>query len=151
VEEHAASVALDVLANDDDVDSDDDRGTLRIVAASAAATGAAVAFSGAAGAGLVYRPSGSGAFAGLGEGETAVDTITYTVEDRHGARATGSALVTVVGRNDAPRAQADHSVTDEDTAISLAVLSNDTDPDLRDHLFIGAINGTASCQALKFR
>jgi VCBS repeat-containing protein len=144
VEEGASSLALDVLANDDDVDSDDDRGTLRIVAASAAATGAVVAFSGMAGAGLlVYRPSNSGSFAGLGEGETAIDTISYTIVDSHGAEAKGLASVTVVGRNDAPMAGGDQGSTDEDTAISLGVLSNDTDPDIRDQLFIGAINGTA--------
>ena len=127
--EEGGDWVLNVLANDDDVDSDDDRGTLRIVAASAVATGALVAFTGVAGAGLVYRPSNSGTFAGLGEGETAIDTISYTIEDSHGVSAQGSALVTVVGRNDAPTARHDQGATDEDTMISLAVLSNDTDPD----------------------
>ncbi|MGZ9083841.1 MAG: Ig-like domain-containing protein, partial [Rhodoplanes sp.] len=141
--EEGGDWVLNVLANDDDVDSDDDRGTLRIVAASAAATGALVAFTGVAGAGLVYRPSNSGAFAGLGEGETAIDTISYTIEDSHGVSAQGSALVTVVGRNDAPTARHDQGATDEDTMISLAVLSNDTDPDVRDQLVVGAVNGTA--------
>ncbi len=142
IEEGGASI-LNVLANDDDVDSDDDPGTLRIVAASAAAPGAVVTFAGVAGAGLVYRPSNGGAFAGLGEGETAIDTITYTIEDSHGARATGSSLVTVVGRNDAPTAGPDQGTTDEDTAISIGVLTNDSDPDIHDRLFIGAINGIA--------
>ncbi|QLH39935.1 MAG: hypothetical protein HWD60_14740 [Defluviicoccus sp.] len=50
VGEHSEPVTLDVLQNDDDPDSDDDRSTLRIVAAGAA-SGAAVSFSGLAGAG----------------------------------------------------------------------------------------------------
>ena len=57
--------------------------------------------------------------------------------------AQGSALVTVVGRNDAPTARPDQGATDEDTAISLAVLANDSDPDRNDRLAVGAINGTA--------
>jgi VCBS repeat-containing protein len=141
--ENGAAIAIDVLANDDDIDSDDDRGTLRIVAASAA-SGAMVSFAGLAGAGIVYHPSSSGAFAGLGLGETAVDAISYTIEDSHGARAVGSASVTIAGRNDAPTAVSDQGETNEDTAVTLAVLANDTDPDLHDRLSISAINGTAT-------
>ena len=140
--ENGAPITIDVLANDDDVDSDDDRGTLRIVAASAA-SGAVVTFAGAAGAGIVYHPSNTGAFDGLGVGETGVDAISYTIEDSHGARASGSVSVIVAGRNDAPTAGSDQGETNEDTAVTLAVLSNDTDPDLRDRLSISAINGTA--------
>ena len=53
-EENGPAVAVSVLANDNDVDSDDDVTTLRIVAASAA-SGAIVTFSGLAGAGIVLR------------------------------------------------------------------------------------------------
>ena len=55
-----------MLANDDDVDSDDGPATLRIVAAQASA--GIVTFTGAPGAGLVYQPGS--AFDDLGVGET---------------------------------------------------------------------------------
>jgi VCBS repeat-containing protein len=83
----AGQVTLDVLANDDDVDSDDGRATLRIVAAEAA-SGAEVTFSGQPGAGIVYRPHGL--FASLAVGEAANETIIYTVADRHGALSTST-------------------------------------------------------------
>ncbi|MBK8174270.1 MAG: tandem-95 repeat protein [Rhodospirillales bacterium] len=139
--EDGPSLTIDVLANDDDVDSDDDRSTLRVVAANAA-SGAAVAFAGIAGAGIVYRPSTTSAFQSLGEGETATDTITYTIEDRHGAHGTGLVQVTITGVNDAPVAAADAASTDEDTAITLKVLANDTDPDAHDTLSVSAIGNT---------
>jgi VCBS repeat-containing protein len=126
-----------VLANDDDVDTDDDKTTLRVVGAQSAA-GADVRFDGVAGAGLSYHPAGR--FEYLAVGETAIDTITYTVEDRHGARATSTVSVTVQGANDAPTANDDRASTDEDTAITIAVLANDTDPDRTDRLQVTAID-----------
>ena len=86
--EDGPPIVIDVLANDDDIDSDDDPASLRIVAAQSAA-GAEVQFSGLAGAGLSYAPAGH--FEYLAVGETAIDTITYSIEDRHGARAIGTA------------------------------------------------------------
>lgn len=141
VGEHSDPVTLDVLQNDDDPDSDDDRSTLRIVAAGAA-SGAAVSFSGLAGAGVIYDPRGVAAFAGLGDGETVSDLLSYTIEDRHGVRSTGSVSITVTGVNDSPTATSDQATTDEDSAVTIAVLTNDTDPDLRDHLSVGGINTT---------
>ena len=69
-------------------------------------------FSERPGAGLGYAPAGRFEYVGLGE--TAIDTITYTAEDRHGARATGTVAVTVIGANDAPTATNDQASTDED-------------------------------------
>ena len=132
-------MAIDALANDDDVDSDDDRSTLRIVAASAA-SGAAVSFGTAAGAALLYDPNSTNAFEGLGLGETAIDTITYTIEDRHGLRASSQVQVTVSGTNDAPVAVNDTRSIDEDTVLTLQVLGNDSDPDLHDVLSIGTLS-----------
>lgn len=140
--EKGAPVAIDVLANDDDIDSDDDSSTLRIVSAVSTA-GAAVTFAGALGAGLIYDARTVAAFAGLGEGDSLVDTVGYTVEDRHGALATGTVAVTVYGVNDAPIARNDTAGTNEDTAISIAVLANDSDPDLHDRLSVAGVYGTA--------
>lgn len=141
-EENGAPVAIDVLANDDDVDSDDDATTLRVVAASAA-SGAMVTFSGLAGAGIVYHPGTAAQLEALAEGETLVDLVAYTIEDRHGARADGILSVTVTGRNDAPTAAADTFAGDEDSRMVISALDNDRDPDVRDQLAIIAINGQA--------
>ena len=108
---------IDVLSNDDDVDSDDDHASLRVVAAQSAA-GAEVRFSGLAGAEISYAPAGR--FEYLAVGETAIDTITYTVEDRHGARAASTVEVTVRGANDAPTANDDNASIDEDSTSGAA-------------------------------
>lgn len=141
-EENGPVVGIPVLANDNDVDSDDDATTLRIVAASAA-SGAIVTFSGVAGAGIVYDPRAVTAFEALADGETLVDTVTYTIEDRHGAQSVGTLLVNVAGRNDAPTATPDVANGNEDVPLSVLVLANDHDPDLSDHLAVVAINGQA--------
>ena len=136
----AASKVIDVLANDDDVDSDDDRSSLRVVAAQAA-SGATVEVSGRPGEGIVYHVDGR--YQGLAAGETAADTITYTIEDGHGARATTTAYVTIDGRNDLPVAAADHAEGNEDAAFRIAVLANDHDPDTADHLHVTMVDGQA--------
>jgi VCBS repeat-containing protein len=141
-EENGPAVAVSVLANDNDVDSDDDASTLRIVAASAA-SGAIVTFAGLAGAGIAYDLRSVAAFEALSEGETLVDTVTYAVEDRHGAQSVGTVLVTVYGRNDAPIAVPDVAGGNEDVALSIPVLANDHDPDTGDHPAVVAINGQA--------
>jgi ELWxxDGT repeat protein/VCBS repeat-containing protein len=100
-DENGTAVLIDVLANDDDIDSDDDNTTLRVIAASAA-SGATVSFTGVAGAGISYDPDTTTAFEFLAAGETATDTITYTIEDSHGATATAVVAVTVTGASDGP-------------------------------------------------
>ena len=99
--ENGAGVLIDVLANDTDVDSDDGPATLKIIAATSA-KGVPVSFTGAPGDGLVYQTSSTGIFEYLAEGETTTDTITYTIEDSHGAQSTSTVTVTITGTNDAP-------------------------------------------------
>jgi len=57
------------------------------------------------------------------------DTFTYTVRDPDGLEATASINVRVDNVNDPPIAVDDTATTDEDTPLTLAVLSNDSDPD----------------------
>ncbi len=57
------------------------------------------------------------------------DSFTYTVSDGHGGSATASVAVTVEAGNDAPAPQNDAAATPEDTAVTVAVLDNDSDPD----------------------
>jgi VCBS repeat-containing protein len=142
--ENGAPILVDVLpdAADFDVDSDDDNASLTLIDAQAA-SGATLSFSGAPGAGLIYAPDGVAAFESLGEGETATDTITFTIRDRHGATGQGRASVTVAGRNDAPVASGDSAATDQNSSVIIDALANDSDVDRNDRLRIAAINGTA--------
>ena len=96
------------------------------------ASGAQVSFSGLAGAGISYDPDSTGAFESLALGETTTDTITYTIVDSHGATSTSTVTVTVTGTNDGPVANVDSAMTDENTAITVDVLANDTDVDPSD-------------------
>jgi WD40 repeat protein len=57
------------------------------------------------------------------------DSFTYTVSDGQGGSATATVTVTVTHVNHAPVAHNDQATTLEDTAVEVAVLSNDTDVD----------------------
>jgi VCBS repeat-containing protein len=127
----AASVAagstavIDVRANDDDIDSDDDASTLTVVAADAL-TGSASTD------GQVVTYDTGAAFEGLAEGETATDTITYTVSDSHGALSTATVTVTVTGANDGPVAADDFAALAEGGSAVIDVRANDDDIDSDD-------------------
>ena len=104
---------------------------------------------------LFYDVSSLPSYQALADGETATDTITYTIADRwygkpgHSAETTtgiGQVVVTIEGVNDAPIALNDHATTDEDTPLDIAVLANDSDPDRSDRLQVARING----QSLSF-
>src|SRR5205807_1576670 len=57
------------------------------------------------------------------------DSFNYTVSDGHGGTATAPVTVTGNPGNDAPVARDDAAATDEDTAVTVNVLANDTDVD----------------------
>jgi VCBS repeat-containing protein len=75
------------------------------------------------------------------------ETIVFTATDSGGLSASDAATFTVNAVNDAPDAVDDAATTHDDTAVTIAVLDNDTDPDL-DSLsvvMVGApITGSAS-------
>jgi large repetitive protein len=56
-------------------------------------------------------------------------TISYTVSDPDGNTDTANVVVTVNPVDDAPEAIDDTTTTDEDTAVTIDVLDNDSDPD----------------------
>ncbi|MEM8685569.1 MAG: Ig-like domain-containing protein, partial [Pseudomonadota bacterium] len=85
----------------------------------------------------------SGAFESLGAGESATETVTYTVSDGNGGSDTATVTIKVNGRNDAPEAVDDTASTDEDTPVAIDVLANDSDVDASDVLQITAV-GAAS-------
>ncbi|MDH4190679.1 MAG: Ig-like domain-containing protein, partial [Betaproteobacteria bacterium] len=76
-----------------------------------------------------YTVSDSGAVDQLGVGEHLADSFTVTVDDGEGGIATQSISIDIVGTNDAPTVVADLFISDEDTAVSGNVLTNDSDVD----------------------
>ncbi|WP_013325558.1 beta strand repeat-containing protein [Gloeothece verrucosa] len=69
---------------------------------------------------LVYTPNAN--FNGT-------DSFSYTISDGNGGTSTATVNVTVNPVNDAPVAVNNSATTNEDTAVSISVLSNDTDVD----------------------
>ena len=124
-------VAIDVLANDSDPDGD----TLALLAVTPAANGSVTIV----GSGVRYVPL---------PGFIGIDRFDYTIGDGRGGSAMASVTVTVDPLpNTPPLALDDAAATAQDTAVAIAVLANDADPD-GDPLAIIALgtpaNGTAS-------
>lgn len=145
-----------LLANDDDVDIDDDAevtqpvdsvSTIEVINVHTTATrvdqisgltalGAQVTLDIRAQreeTNILYDPRGSATLNALASGETIDDCFYYTVRDKHGALGVAKVTITVTGVNDVPTANADDGFeTGEDTALNIFdddVLANDTDPD----------------------
>jgi VCBS repeat-containing protein len=116
-----ASVTIDVVANDTDVD---DGAVLTVTAASApAGKGSASIVSNQ----VQFNPGGDFDHLALGATETVV--LSYTVSDQHGATSASSVSVTVTGTNDGPVANPDTAATGENVPVTIDVLANDTDAD----------------------
>lgn len=114
-------LTIDALANDTDADD----GAVKTL----------VAVSGPAGKGsasivgnqVQFDPGAD--FDHLAEGATEVVTLSYTMQDEHGATSSSTITVTVTGTNDAPVANADTATTAENDPVSIDVLANDGDVD----------------------
>lgn len=122
------STLIDVLANDSDSDGALDPASLTIV--TAPLNGTALVVSGQ----IQYTPN---------PGFVGSDSITYQVCDMEGACSTGTVSITVTNTPDRPVAVDDSATTPEDTAVTLNVLANDTDPD-GDPLTISAVSAPAN-------
>jgi len=123
-------VTIPVLGNDSDADGD----TLSIVSATNPANGSA----NVSGNGIVYTPDA---------GFFGQDTFDYTITDNQGNNVTATVTVTVTDVKMAPTAVDDAETTDENTAVTINVLGNDTDPDGDTLSLVGntaPTNGTAS-------
>ena len=114
-----------VLSNDTDADGDE----LIVTAVGAATNGEATLSEDGT---VTYTPNA---------GFSGEDSFTYTVSDGE-AETTGTVAVTVNNVNEAPVAVDDTITTDEDVAIDVPVLTNDTDAD-GDELSVTAV-GTAT-------
>lgn len=90
---------------------------------------------------LSYDPNGQ--FEGLEDGETATDTVTYTISDPFGGSATATVTLTITGSDEpnvAPVAVDDTgSVGENGAPIAIDLLANDTDGD-DDQLTVDEIN-----------
>ena len=137
VDEDSSDNALDVLANDTDIDAGD---ALQITAVGTPSAGGTATITGG-GTGLGYTPAAD--FAGT-------ETVTYTVRDTDGLSDSATVTLTVNNLNDAPVAVDDTAgVTEDSTDNVLDLLANDTDVDAGDTLRITALGtlsdgGTAS-------
>ncbi|WP_407496513.1 Ig-like domain-containing protein, partial [Pseudooceanicola sp. MF1-13] len=110
--EEDTSITINALENDSDPQND----PLTISDVTGATNGSATVI----GNQVVYTPDAD--FNGT-------ETLTYTVTDPDGNTDTATITVNVTPVNDAPVANDDQDTTDEDTAVTIDVLGNDTDVD----------------------
>ncbi|WP_417431651.1 DUF5801 repeats-in-toxin domain-containing protein [Kiloniella sp.] len=127
-----ASVAIDVLANDTDVDHSDSpaRFSLDNVSFASGVPDAPTATATISAGKLVFNPGAD--FDYLADGETATVVINYTMSDSNGASSNSTATITVTGSNDAPVAVDDIVLTNVQGEIDIpdwTLLQNDTDVD----------------------
>lgn len=125
------AVKITVLANDTDVDAD----TLTITDVSTPANGTAVLNADKT---ITYTPNAN---------YNGTDTFTYTISDGNGSTDTATVAVTINATEDVPDAIDDKATTDEDTAVKVNVLANDTDAD-GDTLTITAVTAPAKGTAV---
>ncbi len=111
-------VSIAVLDNDTDPDGDGDIRPDGVTIATNPANGAAVANPDGT---VTYTPAAN---------YHGTDSFTYTVKDTAGGTSNSATVtVTVTPVNDPPVAVDDSASTAEDAAVTIAVLTNDTDPD----------------------
>lgn len=119
-------VAISVLQNDSDPDND----TLSIQSFTSPSNGSVSASNGI----LTYTPNAN--FNGI-------DSFNYTINDGNGNTDTATVSLTIDAVNDNPVAVDDTSVTNEDNAVVINLLSNDTDVD-GDALTIDSVSQPAN-------
>ncbi len=120
-----AAVIIDALANDSDVDGD----ALSVLSATAGANGS-----------TAINPDGTITYTPDAD-YNGSDAFSYTISDGNGGQATAAVNVTVAPVNDAPVAIGDSAATDEDNAVIVNVLANDSDVDGDALNIISATNG----------
>jgi large repetitive protein len=108
------SASIDVVANDIDPDG----GALTVTTLGQPAHGST---SLAADGTVTYVPTSN---------YNGPDSFGYTISDSIGFTDSATVAVTVTATNDAPTAAADTGTTNEDTAVAINVVANDTDIDL---------------------
>jgi VCBS repeat-containing protein len=107
------AVDIAVLANDNDPDG----GAISVASVGAAANGTPTIN---ADGSIKYTPNAN---------YNGSDTFSYTVADSQGGSASARVTVTIAPVNDGPTAGDDTATTNEDVAVNIAVLANDSDGD----------------------
>jgi large repetitive protein len=107
-------VTISILGNDSDIDND----ALSVLSATVPASQGTV----------VINPDGTLTFSPAADFNGQA-IISYEISDGRGGTATSTATVTVRPILDVPRPQNDIATTNEDTPVTISVLSNDGDPD----------------------
>jgi len=138
-----------VLGNDEDWDED----PLTVAAVNGEASNVGVQITLLSGALLTLNADGSylydpdGQFEYLAVGETFTDTFTYQASDTTDV-STATVSIGISGVNDAPTADDDSGedyTTDEDAPFTTGnVLTNDSDPDTSDALFVESLDTTGT-------
>jgi VCBS repeat-containing protein len=106
------AITINVISNDSDVEKD----ALTITSAATSSNGTVQII----GNQIKYTPNAN---------YNGNDSFTYTIKDPSGLTSTATVNMTVIPLNDAPLALADSISTNEDTAVAIDVLANDSDPD----------------------
>jgi len=142
--EFNVNAANGVLSNDTDPEYD----VLTVSAVEGAVTDVGSQVTLTSGALLALNSDGSftydpnGQYEDLNESNTETDTFNYTISDGNGGTDTATVTVTINGINDSPNAEDDSVTTDEDTPVTIDVLSNDSDPDAGDMLSVSSVDPT---------
>jgi Bacterial Ig domain len=108
-----AAVTVSVLGND----TDPENNTLTVTAATQGTKGTVTINGGAT---VTYTPNANA---------NGSDSFTYTISDGNGGTDTTTVSITITAVNDAPDAVNDSATTNEDAAVTVSVLGNDTDPE----------------------
>ncbi|AKO96993.1 VCBS repeat protein [Marinovum algicola DG 898] len=125
----AGTMAGSATANGTLTSSDVDTGASATWTGNATGTYGSIAINATTGEWTYTLDDGNPATDALTAGQVETESFTMTVTDEHGASATETVTVTVNGTNDAPVAVGDSGSTNEDTAINIDVLANDSDVD----------------------
>ena len=116
------AITIDVLANDTDVDKEDNPNTFSLDTVSTS-DGGSVSVNGLNQ--LVFDPRTD--FDYLAVGESATVVVNYTMSDDSGAVSSSTATIIVTGTNDAPTAEFASASGNEDTNIDVALSGTDED------------------------
>lgn len=79
--------------------------------------------------GFSYDPRGVLAIQSLAAGDSRTDSFAYIIQDSAGLTSTAVVTLTVTGVNDPPTANDDTTFTEQGSDVTIAILTNDTDPE----------------------
>ncbi|MDF1659703.1 MAG: Ig-like domain-containing protein, partial [Verrucomicrobiales bacterium] len=130
-----SQLVVNTLLNDTDPDGSD---TLTITGVTQPSSGLVLHNEG----NVTFDPNGD--FDALGVGQTELVTFQYDISDGNGGTDTATVTVTVTGVDDATETNPDFGSTNEETAVTIDVLSNDSDIDANDALSIDSVGQPAN-------